>query len=36
MVSRVFSPHGHLMERVFSAERLRLARTSAVLKENFL
>ena len=34
-VSRVFSPRGHLVERVFSAERFRLARTSAVFKEKF-
>lgn len=35
MVSHVFSPCGHLVERVFSAVRLRLARNSAVFKEKF-
>ena len=35
MVSRIFSPRGYLMKHVFSAERLRLARTSAVFKGKF-
>ena len=35
MVSHVFSPCGHLVEPVFSAVRLRLARNSAVFKEKF-